>query len=328
LRQLGIDTDLELLRDRLLVTSWDDTYLAGGVFDPRAMLALLRSWWGDRERQSTMITRILADMAWTLQRPPGGERLGEYESALDDDLRRAPSVTVCCYDLERHSAATIAEVLRAHPLTLTQGSLRRSSAPDSPISPRDRIMSAASELFWASGVSATGVDPLIRAAGVAKATFYRHFPSKDDLVVAWLEDPQTRWFDRVRLRVESSGAQPIEQIPLVFEIVAGWLEDGDYRGCPYLNTAVELPDPAHPARAVIRRYIEEIEAYFGTLVEAAGLVHPAMVAAELLALLAGAISLAVARRTSAFALSAREAAVQILTVAERREPLSDLALSD
>jgi hypothetical protein len=106
-------------------------------------------------------------------------------------------------------------------------------------------------------------------------------------------------------------------IPLLFEAVADWLDAEGFRGCPYLNTAVELPDPGHPARPVIRRYLEEIETHLTELLEAAGLAHPGLVAAELQVLLAGAISLAVARRTSAFALSAREAAVRLVAVAER-----------
>jgi AcrR family transcriptional regulator len=96
---------------------------------------------------------------------------------------------------------------------------------------------------------------------VAKATFYRHFPSKDDLVVAWLQDPHTRWLDRVRREAEAHHAEPSEVIPLFFEVLADWLETEGYRGCPYLNTAVEIVDPAHPARAAIRDYLDESEAY-------------------------------------------------------------------
>jgi AcrR family transcriptional regulator len=58
---------------------------------------------------------------------------------------------------------------------------------------RQRLLLAASELFYRDGISATGVDALTEAAKVAKATFYRHFPSKDDLVMAWLQQPEARW---------------------------------------------------------------------------------------------------------------------------------------
>ena len=263
------------------------------------------------------MTRVVADMAWTLASPTGVHRLGEYEARLDDYLRRLPDVVICVYDLDRHDAGTIADVLAHHPLTLAGGVLRQAAGPRPPSSARSRILTAASDLFSEVGVRATGVDAIIGTAGVAKATFYRHFPSKDDLIVAWLEDPRTRWFDRVRSRAETSTSRPEEVIPLLFEAVADWLEADEFRGCPYLNTAVELSDPGHPARPVIRRYLEEIETHLTELGEGAGLAHPAMVASELQALLAGAISLAVARRTSAFALSAREAAVRLVTVAER-----------
>src|ERR1700694_4431274 len=67
-----------------------------------------------------------------------------------------------------------------------------------PAPPRDRILAAASALFARNGIRAVGVDAIIAAAGVAKASFYRHFRSKDDLVVAWLRDGRARWLDRVR----------------------------------------------------------------------------------------------------------------------------------
>jgi AcrR family transcriptional regulator len=318
LQTLGVDADAAMGSGQLVSHSWDETYLLGGSFDPAAMIGILRGWLGPSDRQEgESLTRYIGDMSWTLPEPPGSARLAEYEARLDDILRRMPEVVVCIYDLDRHDAGTVAEVLAHHPMTLVGGALRPASGLRPPPSSRGRILTAASELFAESGVRSTGVDAIIKSAGVAKATFYRQFPSKDDLIVAWLEDSRSRWFDRVRARAEASSTRPTEVIAFLFEAVADWLEADGFRGCPYLNTAVELGDPAHPARPVIRRYYEEIEAYLTSLGEAAGLAAPAMVASELLALLAGAIALAVARRTSAFALSSREAAVHLLAVAER-----------
>jgi AcrR family transcriptional regulator len=256
-------------------------------------------------------------MSWTLSAPHGSARLAEYEARVDDFLRRRPEVVVCIYDLGRHPAGTVADVLAHHPMTLVGGALRPASGLRPPSSSRGRILTAASELFPGSGVGSTGVDAIIKSAGVAKATFYRQFPSKDDLIVAWLEDSRTRWFDGVRAHAEARTTRPTEIVAFLFEAVAEWLEADGFRGCPYLNTAVELSDAAHPARPIIRHYYEEIEAYLGSLAEAAGLAEPAMVASELLALLAGAISLSVARRTSVFAISARQAAERLVAVAER-----------
>jgi AcrR family transcriptional regulator len=318
LKEMGIDADSAIESGHLVTAAWDETYLLGGTFDPAAMIAVIRGWLAeDPWRRGAGSTRLISDMSWAVPAPPGSARLAEYESRVDDVLRRTPEIAVCIYDLDRYAAATVAEVLAHHPMTLAGGALRPASGLRSPSSSRGRILTAASELFSESGVGSTGVDAIVKAAGIAKATFYRQFPSKDDLIVAWLEDSRSRWFDRVRSHAEASTTRPIEVIPFLFEAVADWLDSDGFRGCPYLNTAVELSDPAHPARPVIRRYYEEIEAYLATLGEAAGLASPRLVASGLLALLTGAISLAVARRTSAFALSAREAAVQLLAVAER-----------
>ena len=190
----------------------------------------------------------------------------------------------------------------------------RSTAPDPArmADPRERILAAAGRLFTSQGISRTGVDTLIEAASVAKATFYHHFPSKEALVVAWLRDPRTRWFDRVRTLAEAETATPTERIASLFEATATWLETGDYRGCPYLNTIVELSDPNRPPGQAIREYLAEIGAYLEKQVAAAGHRDPARIGRELHALLAGAISLGVANRTSAHALAARDAAVQLL----------------
>ncbi len=89
-----------------------------------------------------------------------------------------------------------------------------------------------------------------------------------------------------------------------------------YRGCPYLNTAAEIADPAHPAQAVIREYLAEVEEYLRALVAAAGYRDAELLAAELQALLAGAMTLAMARRSGAHLPAARRAVEQLLGAAE------------
>jgi len=182
---------------------------------------------------------------------------------------------------------------------------------------RDRLLSAASDLFYEKGIQATGVDALIAAAGVAKATFYRQFPSKDDLVAAWLREPRTRWLDDVRPKVAASGADAEGRIPVFFDVVRKWLEDSDFRGCPYLNSAVELTGPGHPARTIIRDYLQEVEDYLEHLLAEAGYRDSRSLAAELQTLTAGAIALAVARGTADSVDAAREAAVRLVAGANR-----------
>lgn len=167
------------------------------------------------------------------------------------------------------------------------------------------------------GTRSTGVDSLIERASVAKATFYRHFPSKDDLVVAWLRDPRTRWWDGVRARAEAVTTDPVQVVPLLFEAVAEWLENSGFRGCPYINTSIELPDNGHPARTIIREYLDEIEAYLRRRLTEAGYRDGGILASHLQTLLFGSISLAVARRTAAYTLAARDEAQQLLESAAR-----------
>ena len=226
-----------------------------------------------------------------------------------------PDVVICTYDLNHHSARTIADVIATHPVAVVGGVLRTNRGPGRAAA-RERLLAAAATLFQEHGIQATGVDAIIEEAGVAKSTFYRHFPSKDDLIVAWLRDPRARWFERVRARAQASGTGPRDEILLFFEATANWLEAEGYRGCPYLNTTVEIADPAHPARLVIRETLDEIAAYLRGLLTAAGYRDAELMAMELQALLAGAISLAVARHTVTDALAAKEAARHVLAATE------------
>jgi hypothetical protein len=117
----------------------------------------------------------------------------------------------------------------------------------------------------------------------------------------------------VRVLAESRASKADEVVPRLFEAVADWLETEDFVGCPYLNTAVEISDPAHPATIAIRDYLAEIGAYLDEHVAATGHADASRLGRELHVLLAGSISLGVANRTSSFVIAAREAAVQLLS---------------
>jgi hypothetical protein len=105
---------------------------------------------------------------------------------------------------------------------------------------------------------------------------------------------------------------------ILFDTIAEWLIADDFRGSPYLSAAVEIVDPAHPARPVIEEYIADMERQLGSMLERAGFVEPADLAAELLVLISGATSLAVARRTTESVTAARGAALRLLESARDR----------
>ena len=143
---------------------------------------------------------------------------------------------------------------------------------------RDRILQSASELFYRNGISASGVDTLIDRANVANATFYRHFPSKDDLVIAWLQGRSARWLDWVVPELERRTDSPLRKLVEFFEVLGDWLEQHEFIGCPYVNSLVEINDSIVPARREIESYVGEVEDHFGRTAEAAGLPDPAELA--------------------------------------------------
>jgi AcrR family transcriptional regulator len=113
---------------------------------------------------------------------------------------------------------------------------------------RRRLLDTATQLFYEGGIHAVGIDRIIAEAGVAKATFYNHFPSKDDLVVAYIEEQ-----DRLgRAAVAALPKRPArEMIAAIIGRIGDAAVAGGYRGCPFLNAAAEYPDPASPVRRAI-----------------------------------------------------------------------------
>jgi AcrR family transcriptional regulator len=135
---------------------------------------------------------------------------------------------------------------------------------------RERILETASDLFYRRGVRAVGVDLVVKEAGVAKTSLYRHFRTKDELIAAFLaREDQDFWatWDRVAEREQADAARELEAH-------LGWIGERigrpHYRGCPQLNVAAEFPDRDHPARKVaaahkreLRRRLEGIAARLG-----------------------------------------------------------------
>ena len=140
---------------------------------------------------------------------------------------------------------------------------------------RGRLLATATRLFYAEGVHAVGIDRIIAEAGVAKATFYHHFSSKDELVRAYIVEQ-----DRLgRAAVaDLPEAAPHEMLFAILGRLAQAALQPGYRGCPFLNAAAEYPDPASPVRKAIddhRRWNREL---LRALLGAAGQPDPASTA--------------------------------------------------
>jgi AcrR family transcriptional regulator len=166
----------------------------------------------------------------------------------------------------------------------------RSARPAATPGPaRDRILAAAFELFYAHGVRGVGVDTVIAESGVAKATLYRHFPAKDDLVVAYLDRVDEVWRAALRQAAEAAGPDPAAQLVGLFDALVSACRRDGYRGCAFLNTAAE----SAPGGAVHRRTVRhkhEVRAWVRDLARRAGAGDPDALAHGLTLLLDGGLA--------------------------------------
>jgi AcrR family transcriptional regulator len=137
-----------------------------------------------------------------------------------------------------------------------------------------RIMAVAYELFSRRGVRDVGVNELIDRSGVAKATFYRHFPSKDSLVLAFLEQRDKQWtVDAIVSEARRRGDTPAEQLLAIFDVFGDWFLREDFEACSFINVLLEM-GPAHPLGQASIDYLAKIRGHVQTLAEEAGLQRP------------------------------------------------------
>lgn len=126
---------------------------------------------------------------------------------------------------------------------------RNETSSAAPPGARERVLHTAHALFYRDGVRATGVDRVIAESGVAKVTFYRHFPSKNDLIRAYLAYRHERWMAWFTDALTRHGGGPDAIVPAVGE----WFRDARYRGCAFINSVGELggalPDVIEIARS-------------------------------------------------------------------------------
>ena len=124
-------------------------------------------------------------------------------------------------------------------------------------SPRERILEVATDLFYNQGYRATGINEVIEKSQVAKATFYNHFPSKDDLCEASLEILSERELTFIDSLINAART-PETRFMAVIESLDTWAKDTDYRGCAFINISGEIPDEKSPLRKVGTRLYDGI----------------------------------------------------------------------
>jgi len=187
---------------------------------------------------------------------------------------------------------------------------------------RERILTTAYELFSRRGIRDVGIDEVISRSGVAKATLYRHFPSKDDLVLAFLDRREQLWtLGFVETQARARGTSPRERLLAIFDVFDGWFRrPEEFDACSFINVLLEM-GPAHRLGQASIRYLSNIRTIVRTLADEAGLRDTETFAHSWHILMKGSIVAACEGDTDA-ALRAKEMAGDLIA---RYEPVAAVA---
>jgi AcrR family transcriptional regulator len=154
---------------------------------------------------------------------------------------------------------------------------------------RERLIEVAVRRFYRDGFRNVGIDQVYNDVGISKTAFYKHFESKDDLMLAVLAD-QSRWLDETltSLVKEKGGPTAIGQLRSLFDLVEMIIESDDWHGCIFVNVTMEFPLPHDPAHQAALRAKQSFEAVVRDIAQHGGASDPAMVARELCLIIEGA----------------------------------------
>jgi len=156
---------------------------------------------------------------------------------------------------------------------------------------RDIILDVAEKLIYKSGIAATGMDLLVKTAGVSRKSVYRYFANKDDLIVAALKRRDERWMHWFSSEVDKAPT-PAARLLNLFTVLKGWFDSEGFRGCAFINTSGETGDPLDPVRQVAKMHKQKLLDYVTRLCVEQGVGNPDALARQLLILIDGAITVA------------------------------------
>jgi AcrR family transcriptional regulator len=207
-----------------------------------------------------------------------------------------------------------AEVLANRPVVYIHWSVYIAAMARDARTTREQIIQAADALFYGEGIRSASMDAIAAKASVTKRTIYYHFPSKDDLIAAYLtarDEPtfarQTTWLD------ETKGDLP-EQVLGLFENLARAMNTPRWKGCGFIRAAAELAGaPGHPALKIGSAHKKRVEAWLEGRIATTGLSEPALRARQVMILLDGAAAQVLIHRDPAYALAAGQAAAALVT---------------
>lgn len=187
------------------------------------------------------------------------------------------------------------------------------------LSPRDRILEVASELFYQHGIRAVGIDTIIAQADVAKMTFYKHFKSKDLLVLEFLtrrDEAWRAWFENAVQRLAPS---PKNRPLAIFDALEQRFSNKTFRGCAFINTMIEMADGDHIAHQAAAEHKQKVLQIIRDLLSEAGVKKSEELAKAFLLLMDGAIVTAVREGKPGSAKAAKKIAAILLSTYQLKE---------
>ncbi|HET7143665.1 MAG TPA: TetR/AcrR family transcriptional regulator [Anaerolineales bacterium] len=153
--------------------------------------------------------------------------------------------------------------------------------------PKDKVFRTAARLFYQHGYRAIGVDTIAAESGIGKMTLYRHYPSKDDLIVAYLKDSNEVFWKNFE-QITKDAPTPREKILAFFQALQDYVRTPVCYGCPFLNAATEYPETDYPGHQVALEHKQSVHARFRQLAKEAGAAKPEVLAGQLFLLMDGA----------------------------------------
>ncbi len=155
------------------------------------------------------------------------------------------------------------------------------------VTPKDKVFQTAARLFYEHGYRAVGVDTIAAESGIGKMTLYRHYPSKDDLIVAYLKDSDEIFWNNFE-QATRDVPTPREKLLAFFQGLQDYVTTPVCYGCPFLNVATEYPETDYPGHQVALEHKQSVRARFRQLSKEAGANKPEVLADQLFLLMDGA----------------------------------------
>lgn len=177
---------------------------------------------------------------------------------------------------------------------------------------REKIVATATQLFETRGINASGIDLIISEGGIAKATLYKYFPSKNQLVIAYLREKSDRFYAWMEKNLSSKKKDSLEVLLALCDLFELWITTPDFHGLPFHIASVEFPDPSHPVNHYSAELSKELQIYFSKIAKAAGIKDSDTLGQQLMIIFEGAALVERLSPGTGAALRAKKAAATLI----------------